>query len=152
MLYAFAAAPVNQRLVQLYASPAGAWPNTGGNANVVPVVANGLVYVGAYKSLMIFGAGGATVSATAPAEPASGAPRVTGTLISVSGETLTLLTRTGERLTVDATDAAHAEQVARLALGEPYTISGEVGEGGGQMHATSIVRAKPGRSAWPADR
>ena len=34
---------------------AGNWPNTGGNANVVPVVTNGKVYVASYKQLAIFG-------------------------------------------------------------------------------------------------
>jgi hypothetical protein len=35
--------------------PAGTWPNTGGNANLVPVVANGQVFVASYKQLQIFG-------------------------------------------------------------------------------------------------
>jgi hypothetical protein len=34
---------------------AGHWPNTQGNANVVPVVDNGKVYVASYKQLAIFG-------------------------------------------------------------------------------------------------
>jgi PQQ enzyme repeat len=34
---------------------AGHWVNTGGNANVVPVVTNGKVYVASYKQLAIFG-------------------------------------------------------------------------------------------------
>jgi hypothetical protein len=37
---------------------AGAWPNGGANANIVPVVADGLVFVGSYKNLAIFGIGG----------------------------------------------------------------------------------------------
>lgn len=34
---------------------AGSWPNLGGNANLVPVVANGEVFVASYKQLEIFG-------------------------------------------------------------------------------------------------
>ncbi|MGH7120126.1 MAG: hypothetical protein ACREFP_14245, partial [Acetobacteraceae bacterium] len=34
---------------------AGAWPNTGGNANIVPVVANGRVFVASNRELAIFG-------------------------------------------------------------------------------------------------
>lgn len=34
---------------------AGVWPNLGGNANLVPVVANGQVYVASYQQLQIFG-------------------------------------------------------------------------------------------------
>ena len=41
---------------------AGSWPNWTGNANLVPVVANGQVFVASYKQLQIFGltAAGAT--------------------------------------------------------------------------------------------
>jgi hypothetical protein len=42
-------------MTQLFRGAAGAWPNTGGNANLVPVVANGKVYVASYKELEIFG-------------------------------------------------------------------------------------------------
>jgi hypothetical protein len=35
--------------------PAGAWPNLGGNANLVPVVANGHVYAASHGQLQIFG-------------------------------------------------------------------------------------------------
>lgn len=34
---------------------AGTWPNTGGNANTVPVVANGRVFVASDRQLSIFG-------------------------------------------------------------------------------------------------
>ena len=42
-------------LTQLFSGNAGTWPNQGGNANIVPVVANGRVYVATYKQLAIFG-------------------------------------------------------------------------------------------------
>jgi hypothetical protein len=65
-LYACAAAPANGTFTQLYSVPTGRWPNLGGHANIVPVVANGRVYVAAYKSLMIFGPNGATMYVTNP--------------------------------------------------------------------------------------
>jgi hypothetical protein len=40
---------------QLIAVNAGVWPNLGGNANLVPVVANGQVFVAGNKQLRIFG-------------------------------------------------------------------------------------------------
>jgi outer membrane protein assembly factor BamB len=43
------------RMTVLFKSPAGSWPNLGGNANLVPVVANGHVYVASNKVLQIFG-------------------------------------------------------------------------------------------------
>lgn len=42
-------------LHQLVNINAGTWPNLGGNANLVPVVANGQVYVASYQQLQIFG-------------------------------------------------------------------------------------------------
>jgi hydrogenase/urease accessory protein HupE len=57
-LMAFQAAPVNGTLPLLYVVPAGSWLYGGANANIVPTVANGRVYVASYKELVIFGLGG----------------------------------------------------------------------------------------------
>jgi hypothetical protein len=56
-LYAFAAQPPagSTGLALLFQGVAGAWPNTNGNANIVPMVANGQVYVASNKQLTIFG-------------------------------------------------------------------------------------------------
>jgi hypothetical protein len=43
---------ITTRLIDI---PAGSWPNLGGNANIVPVVANGQVYVASNQQLQIFG-------------------------------------------------------------------------------------------------
>ena len=40
---------------RLFSVTAGAWPNLSGNANLVPVVANGQVFVASNKQLQIFG-------------------------------------------------------------------------------------------------
>jgi hypothetical protein len=42
-------------MTQLFKGGAGPWPNTGGNSNLVPVVANGQVNVASNKQLQIFG-------------------------------------------------------------------------------------------------
>ena len=42
-------------LKRLYRAKAGFWPNTGGNSNLVPAVANGQVFVASNKVLEIFG-------------------------------------------------------------------------------------------------
>ncbi len=42
-------------MTQLFEGPAGSWVNLGNNANLVPVVANGEVFVASYKQLQIFG-------------------------------------------------------------------------------------------------
>jgi hypothetical protein len=55
MLYAFSQTISSGTLTQLFKGQAGTWPNQNGNANIVPVVANGRVYVATYKQLDIFG-------------------------------------------------------------------------------------------------
>jgi len=40
---------------RLFSQAAGTWPNRDGTANVVPVVANGKVFVAGYRSLSVFG-------------------------------------------------------------------------------------------------
>jgi hypothetical protein len=55
-LYAFKAEPSSGgTLDTLFQAVAGIWPNTTGNANLVPVAVNGKVYVASYKQLNIFG-------------------------------------------------------------------------------------------------
>jgi hypothetical protein len=56
-LYAFSEAQTAGKLNQLYSGVAGEWSPSGmgGNANIVPVVANGQVYVATYKQLVILG-------------------------------------------------------------------------------------------------
>ena len=53
----------------------GSWPNFDGTANVVPVVANGKVFVAAYRSLSIFGL--RVPSKNLVSLPPSEAPQVT---------------------------------------------------------------------------
>ncbi len=155
-LYAFSATPTNGTLSLLYSSPAGQWPNLGGNANVVPMVANGLVYVGGYKTLMIFGPNGTAVTgaqvAGAEEHLAAGVRRVTGTLLEAHGTQLTLLTRAGARVAVDVSAAVAAQRSANLRVGEAYTALAPAMTATVGMRATSIMRAKPGQGAWPTDR
>jgi hypothetical protein len=54
-LYAFNPESGAGKMSVLFKSHAGLWPNQGGNSNLVPVVANGKVYVASYKELQIFG-------------------------------------------------------------------------------------------------
>jgi hypothetical protein len=55
-LYAFNPESVTKNsMKQLAKLVGGQWPNTGGNANLVPVVANGEVFVASHSQLRIFG-------------------------------------------------------------------------------------------------
>src|SRR5260370_1996640 len=73
--------PGNPQLKQLFKATAGRWdvPHPsfdGANSNIVPVVANGHVYVASYKELDIFGFGppvlapSAAVAVIPPSQPA----------------------------------------------------------------------------------
>ena len=54
-LYAFDPESATKTMPHIFYANAGNWPNTGGNANLVPVVANGEVFVASYQQLQIFG-------------------------------------------------------------------------------------------------
>jgi outer membrane protein assembly factor BamB len=54
-LFAFDPESGGSTMTQLFKASAGTWPNTGGDANLVPVVANGKVFVASNKQLRIFG-------------------------------------------------------------------------------------------------
>jgi hypothetical protein len=56
-LWAFKGQPTGSNLPQLFNATAGGWftPDNNANANIVPVVANGEVFVASYKQLRIFG-------------------------------------------------------------------------------------------------
>src|SRR5208337_1870489 len=131
-LYAFDARPSGSpsTFKQLFSATAGSWPNTGGNANLVPVVFDGKVYVAsAYLDasgntrgqLNIFGIAGTGTplasagAAGAPLASAVAAPAspylVSGTLTAVSGSTLTLRTRTGQNTTIDVSQAMQNRRV-----------------------------------------
>jgi hypothetical protein len=163
-LYAFAATVSGGTYKLLYSSPAGSWPNTGGNANIVPVVANGKVYVASNKMLTILGVpaeeelalGNAKLQIASPLPVPPAAPNshhlITGTLLAVNGATLTLQTRTGTSVKIDASQAAKNQQIGFLSLGTPFTVQGSLINGAGALQATSIVRAKGSGALWPLDR
>jgi hypothetical protein len=144
----------------LYAATAGTWPNLGGDANIVPVVANGRVYVASYKELDIFGLGAAaakTRTAPAPAHPAPpprpplapGEHEIYGTIRTIGDGRMTLATRTGTAVAVRAAIDAHLG--VDLHQGRTVRVIGRR-DAKGLLQASSIVKAKPSPLAWPADR
>ncbi len=61
-LFAFDPESGGGEMTLLFKGTAGAWPNLSGNANLVPVVANGLVFVASNQQLQIFGLAKATTT------------------------------------------------------------------------------------------
>jgi len=84
-LYAFNPDSGGSTMTQLFQATAGAWPNTTGNANLVPVVANGLVFVASHQQLQIFGLTGT------PATPPTFSP-APGNYTSAQSVTLSDIT------------------------------------------------------------
>lgn len=90
-LYAFNPDSGGGAMTNLFSSPAGNWPNMGGNANLVPVVANGLVFVASNQQLQIFGLtatpAGTTTTLTSSVNPSIQGKSVTftATVIPQSG-------------------------------------------------------------------
>lgn len=155
-LFAFTAEPASgSALGTLYQGAAGTWESPIANANLVPVVANGKVYVASYQQLNIFGlltpGANAKSPAVMPLHAAMGGPHeITGTLVAINGARLALRTRTGKVAYVDASDAIRNERTAVLVVGEPFTADGTYTAS--ILHADAIVRAKPSLATWPIDR
>lgn len=153
MLYAF-----DENANLLFSSNAGSWPNTGGNANIVPTVANGHVYVASNKTLAIFGLGkGAAAELPQTAALASRSPlpagmhEIYGTIRAIDGSTITIQTRGGQMLKVDATVAIDKRNYAAPKIGRALMARG-VYETGGVLRADYVFHAKSSAAIWMADR
>jgi hypothetical protein len=149
-------------LPKLFSGLAGTWPNVRGNANIVPVVANGEVFVASFKQLAIFGLAprGTMIRMTTAARPLQ-APAATpltevsgsrffGTITSIDGNNVVIRLRTGETLTIDLTNARKAFQTVIPFIGEPVAVSGTL-EANGTLNAQTMLRAK-GPAYWSPDR
>jgi hypothetical protein len=146
-LYAFSGLAVSGSYRLLFGpTQVGSWPNVGGNANIVPTVSNGLVYVASNKLLTILEEGAAAVAlplAAAEAAPPTSGFAISGTLDSVNGSVLTLTNRHGKDRLIDASEAiANGLIAAALTKGEAYTAVGSSLTSAGALHADAIYRAK----------
>jgi hypothetical protein len=153
VLYAFDAS--NARL--LLAMKAGVWPEANYNANVVPVVANGQVYVAGGSHLVIFGlnAGRRKDLTFQGPDPAADPPvpghEIYGTVTGIRGSSIILRTRTGRMVIVDGEPALQEDNSTEFFVGCAIGIDGSWGHGG-VMRASTIFRAKDSPALWPDDR
>lgn len=81
-LYAFNPESGGGTMTTLFQATAGGWPNTTGNANLVPVVANGLVFVASNRQLQIFGLIGGNSGATTTTLSSSVNPSTQGKAVT----------------------------------------------------------------------
>jgi hypothetical protein len=155
-LYALRASASKGKLPILFQATAGSWPNLEANANLVPVVANGLVYVASYKQLSIFGLlPPGVVPATIKPQPATqsvlapGQHELFGTVAAIEGSDFTLQTRTGGFVQVDATSAIQNELSIDLRVLEAVDVQG-IFDSNGVLQATVLQKAKE-PATWPPD-
>jgi hypothetical protein len=167
-LMAYSAAGL-QPLVSL---PAGTWRHAvNSNANIVPTVANGKVYVASNMQLRIFGlltpqvaarASAAPKGLTAPAPeviacppdttaPAAGEHEFHGTVCRVSGSELRLALRNGHSIAVDVSHAFDEHRRLLLTPGRPLVVRATI-DGKGAAHAQQISPSHELSAVTPADR
>lgn len=162
-LHAFEAHHSDGTLRHLWSQDAGSWPNTGGNANLVPVVANGRAYVASYKQISIFGPNPQNrvselnaIAAFRLDKPqtaelhASAGPLFWGTVKSVDGSKITLELRDGKRLNVDLSKIMPRATAEFGAIGTGLSVSGLFDQTGA-LAAAQVTRT-PNPSLWGEDR
>ena len=153
----------------LFSAVAGTWPNTQGNANIVPVVANGRVYVASYRQLAIFGLGSGAAAPLAAQFVQQSSPQIAqvasqdsahlppngheifGTITTINGDLITVETRNGALVDVDATEAVESYQSVVLLVDKTVRMLGSY-NASNVFQATVITRAKASAKLWPPDR
>jgi hypothetical protein len=156
-LYAFNGTKSGSTLPLLWSGSAGFWPNVSGNANLVPTVANGKVYVASNRQLAIFGTTAAAVQMQAqlqqPPAVSSSSPagaQFWGTVENINDSSLVIILRTGRLLQIDLSAAIAEGTTIVPVIGESVAVSGELDEHG-VLQARVMWRAK-GPESWGADK
>lgn len=157
-LYAFDATPVAGTLPLLWSGKAGEWWNTLGeaNANIVPTVANGRVFVASFWQLQIFGlrppVNAPIARVEIPVERRLVPPRggqLWGTVRSIEGTKVMLELRTGNLLQLDISSAMKEERLTTLRVGQNVRAIGQMNSHS-VFEASTVLRAK-GRPLWGED-
>ena len=142
--------------IPIFSAVAGTWPFAGNaNANIVPVVANGHVFVASYGNLSIFGLSAAHLQFRAPKRPEAimfpGAPHeLHGMVTAIDGTLVTLRLRNGQMVKVDTASAAHAFHVAPPAVGHASLVRGAYGKDG-TFTAAYVLHQKDSQALWAVD-
>ena len=141
----------------LFSAVAGTWPNASQtNANIVPLAANGHVYVATYRSLAIFGPGAPgsgriyRVPAVRVLTHNTSPHEIWGRVMSVNGDTATIVARDGKTLTIDEAPARRSSHLVGLGRGDAAGFRGDYHDG--SFVASAVVHAKPNPALWRPDR
>lgn len=143
---------------QLFSGPAASWPFADATANVVPVVADGQVFIGGYQQVAVFGL--APPSRHVTFKPAAtplqlgdiGAPHeLRGIVVTVSDNMMMLRTRTAQMLRVDLTSARKLHSVA-LVHPDSFVVARGDYAAQGLFLARSVLHAKDVPLSWAPDR
>jgi hypothetical protein len=149
-LFAFEPIPGTFQLNQLFKATAGNWdvPHSSGDgafSNIVPVVANGHVYVASYKELDIFGFGPpitklpeAPTVAPPPEPPVTdGITSIFGTITKIEGSRFAMKIQAGTEVQVDAENALKNGLSPDLVVGQSVSVYG-IADTQGVLHAEVI--------------
>ena len=163
-LYAFNGTEYGGVLGELWSDVAGVRPKSGGNANLVPTVANGRVYVASYQILKIAGRTGRPpvvgtaarpLIVTDARKPPSEDLKIPGamywgTIKNVEDVRVAIELRTGKLLNADLSQAVKNGTTINPVVGVYVVINGTLGANG-ILDARIMSRAKaPG--SWGTDR
>jgi hypothetical protein len=154
-LYAFNA----NNGAQIFSGVAGTWPNTGGDANIAPVAANGHVYVASYEGLAIYGLSSSPPPAfEAPPAPmvrrialTPGQHEIFGLVRAIDGFTVTVARRDGSLVKVDTLAAQQNHKFAEPSVGHGILVRGTY-TSNGTMTADVVLHAKDYKGMWQSDR
>jgi hypothetical protein len=147
-------------LHQLYSAIAGTWPNLTANANIVPTVANGQVYVASNRQLTIFGLNppasplasneAMTPTSVAQTEAVTSEAQVFGTITDVDGNLIEVKLRTGRKISVDLTEAMNQFLSVIPLVGENVEVTGTLASDGSLL-ASVMLRVKQPET-WGPDK
>jgi hypothetical protein len=149
-LYAFDPTAATDSL-PVFSSPAGSWPNPSNNSNIVPVVANGKVFVASFAALNIFGPSGTLAPLVVPPPKLPPGPlpsQIFGRITSINAPHITIQPAAGAPVTVDTTAAVEADQSVPLVVRRAVHVFGSPDASGLLWHANSIQRAKDSPALW----
>jgi hypothetical protein len=143
----------------LFSGVAGYWPNTDGNANIVPVVADNHAFVASFEGLAIYGLTSAPAAVPTPPgnlQPkrislTSGQHEFYGTVTAMNGWTVTVKRRDGSLVKVDTLAAVQAKNFAEPTVGHGVLVRGHF-TGTNAMTADYVLHAKDHADMWRTDR